>query len=83
METLKRIGDVATIYNTDSATEAKALLNNYRVRYIVIGDLERIFYEKDGLDKFEVMEQEGFVQQVFENEGTMIYEVTSNYQDHP
>ena len=83
METLKRISDVATIYNTKSVARAGALLENYKVKYIVIGDLERIFYDKAGLKKFDQMEQANFLQKVFENHGTMIYEVIANDIDYP
>jgi len=83
METLKRISDVATIYNTKSVARAAALLQNYKVKYIVIGDLERIFYDKVGLKKFDQMEQADFLQKVFENHGTMIYEVIANDIDYP
>jgi hypothetical protein len=36
-----------------------------------------------GLKKFDQMEQADFLQKVFENHGTMIYEVIANDIDYP
>jgi uncharacterized membrane protein len=43
------------------------------VAYIVVGDLERIYYDPDGIDKFERMASRGEINLVFENKGTLIY----------
>jgi uncharacterized membrane protein len=70
-----RASDVANIYNTWNISLAESLLQKYRVRYIVVGPLERIYYEPEGLDKFEQMVRNGKLEAVFRNEGVTIYEV--------
>jgi YYY domain-containing protein len=72
----ERANDVAHIYNTTSPEQAESLLRQYDVRYIIIGPLERAYYEADGLVKFEAMAAEGLLQPVFHNDEVTIYEVT-------
>ena len=64
----ERADDVKEMYETKDVGRALELLHQYRVRYVVVGDLERIVYGADGLQKFENLGQK-----VFENEGTAIY----------
>jgi uncharacterized membrane protein len=71
-----RAQDVATLYNTSMIDQAASLLDKYGVRYIVVGPLERAYYDAAGLDKFERMAGEGMLQVVFRNEGVIIYQVT-------
>ena len=64
-----RARDVREMYETTDTQRALELLSQYRVRYVVVGDLERISYVGDGLNKFETLGRK-----VFENQGTAIYE---------
>ena len=64
-----RAQDVREIYETVNDKRAVELLRQYRVKYVVVGDLERITYPGDGLAKFE-----GLGKKVFENQRTGIYE---------
>ena len=48
-----RAEDVERIYSTKDAAEAKALLDEYNVRYIYVGHRERQLYGEAGLPKFE------------------------------
>ena len=48
-----RAQDVERIYTTMDAAEAKALLDEYNVRYIYVGHRERQLYGEGGLPKFE------------------------------
>ena len=64
-----RARDVREMYETTDTQRALELLSQYRVRYVVVGDLERISYVGDGLNKFETLGR-----RVFENQGTAIYE---------
>jgi YYY domain-containing protein len=73
----KRANDVATIYNTPDSLSAESLLRKYGVRYIIVGPLERAYYEPVGLAKFEEMASEGKLSVVFRNEGVTIYQVTA------
>jgi len=70
---LDRAEDVREMYETTDEDRALSLLRQYRVKYVVVGDLERITYPGDGLSKFESMGQK-----VFENQGTAIYEARWN-----
>ena len=64
-----RARDVREMYETTDNQRALELLRQYRVKYVVVGDLERINYVGDGLNKFETLGRK-----VFENQGTAIYE---------
>ncbi len=70
-----RAADVRQIYTTDDLAEAKELLDDYGVRYVVVGDLERVFYPGEGLRKFDIMAQLGAAPKVFDNGHTAIYEI--------
>ncbi len=70
----QRIEDVHTIYRTTDATEALELLRRYRVRYVYLGQLERLYYPGAGLDKFEGG-LSGVLRKVYQNEQVAIYEV--------
>jgi YYY domain-containing protein len=72
-----RANDVATIYNAPDWLSAESLLRKYGVRYIIVGPLERAYYEPVGLAKFEEMASEGKLSVVFRNEGVTIYQVTA------
>jgi uncharacterized membrane protein len=49
----RRIENVRRIYNTTDVAEAQALLQQLGVEFIVVGELERYYYDPDGLAKFE------------------------------
>ena len=68
-----RARDVREMYETTDDQRALELLRQYRVKYVVVGDLERINYVGDGLNKFETLGRK-----VFENRGTAIYEARWN-----
>ena len=70
-----RVRDVATIYNTADLQLAGELLQSYRVEYIVIGELERIYYDAPGLEKFLTMERLGQLRRVYESSGVIIFQV--------
>ena len=46
---------VTEIYETTDTIDAIDLLRRYRVRYVVVGPLERAYYSPDGLTKFDSM----------------------------
>jgi len=74
-EVWRRADDVATIYNEPSPDLVKPLLEKYGVQYIVVGPLERAYYQPQGLDKFEEMARQGALRVVFRNDGVTIYQV--------
>ena len=63
-----RVEDVREMYETSDEKRAVLLLKQYNVKYVVVGDLERITYPGAGLQKFENLGRK-----VFENQGTAIY----------
>ena len=70
----RRARDVTTIYNTRSRDTALNLLRDYNVTYIVVGDLERLYYLPDGIAKFDRMVEDGTLHLAHANEGTRIYQ---------
>ena len=72
----RRARDVRTIYSTLSHLRALELLEQYRVAYIVVGALERGYYDARGLDKFDDMVGEGLLTLAYANNETRIYRVS-------
>lgn len=62
--------DVRRIYESEDLTETKELLNQYNVRYIIVGILERQKFTKLVEDKFTILGQE-----VLRSGETVIYEI--------
>jgi YYY domain-containing protein len=54
-EPQRRTRDIDAIYQTADATEALALLNKYRVRYVFVGSLERERYGPGVGNRFETL----------------------------
>ncbi len=71
-----RASDISRMYNNPDRAETQRLLAEYSVAYIVVGDLERIYYRPEGIAKFDAMAADGVLDLVFANEGTSIYEVS-------
>ena len=69
----RRAADVAEIYNTTRLPRAEELLRRYDVAYVVVGELERIYYSKPGLRKFPQMVEQCLLRQVYSNNGVVIY----------
>ena len=63
-----READVASIYQTLDAEEAKTLLAKYDVDYVYVGRRERDKYGTEGLDKFS-----NFMEVVFQRDEVVIY----------
>jgi uncharacterized membrane protein len=74
-EVWNRAGEIATIYNSTDSQEAKSLLDRYNVRYVIVGPLERVYYQQAGLEKFEQMVAESLLGVAFRNDQVTIYEV--------
>jgi YYY domain-containing protein len=65
--------DVRLAYSTLDLGVARRLLARYRVRYVVVGSLERASYPAEGLAKFDRLGR-----RVYERGGTIVYELPSN-----
>lgn len=63
-----REGDIRLLYETSSWDEARLILERYRIRYVYVGNLERVAYALQ-LEKFDAN-----LPAVFFNEGVVIYE---------
>ena len=69
-----RIRDVDRIYSTSDVSQAMSLLDRYDVKYVYLGQVEKLYYPADGIAKFEA----GLaprLRTVFETEHVTIYEV--------
>ena len=69
----RRIENVRLLYNTTDLTEARRLLAQLGVDYIVVGQLERYYYDAGGLAKFE--EPGGPWDIAYQNDQVKIYKV--------
>ena len=70
----RRAADVHRMYNTADASEALSLMRQYGVEYVYVGELEHLYYQKEGLAKF-VDGLGGELDQVYANEHVKIYHV--------
>jgi hypothetical protein len=55
----QRVADVAEMYNTTDVSKARALLDQYHVDYVIVGEMEHNIYDAAGLAKFDAMVQDG------------------------
>jgi YYY domain-containing protein len=69
----QRINDVRTIYTSTDLNQVSQLLRQYGVRYIYLGELERLYYGGEGLVKFD--QPSDLWSLVYDNDGVRIYEV--------
>ena len=70
----QRAFDVRELYDTGDLVRAKELLDRYEVTYIVVGELERIYYSDAGLRKFQDLAKSGYMLPVYQNEQVVIYQ---------
>jgi YYY domain-containing protein len=69
-----RVDAIGQFYNTPDIGFAADFITRYNVRYIVVGQLEQIYYEAAGLDKFEQY-NETLWKEVYRDVQTVIYQV--------
>ncbi|HWR66356.1 MAG TPA: DUF2298 domain-containing protein [Bellilinea sp.] len=69
-----RIDDVNAFYNTTDLEQAVNFLRKYNVKYIIVGELERVTYDPLGIAKF-ARDAGQYWQPAYSNETTAIYEV--------
>ncbi len=70
----ERLADIQNFYWTEDQAVAQGFLEQYKVEYIIVGQLERIYYAGAGLDKFELLD--GVLwQEVHRTGQTVIYRV--------
>jgi uncharacterized membrane protein len=74
----KLIADVNDFYNTGDVQAAEQFLNQHQVQYIIVGDLERAYYDPNGFNKFQDMVNQGMLKIVFGDNSantTTIFEI--------
>jgi YYY domain-containing protein len=69
-----RVDAIGEFYNTTNIEYARGFLDKYDVRYIIVGQLEHIYYEGAGLQKFERFDGNDW-KAVYQDMDTTIYEV--------
>jgi uncharacterized membrane protein len=69
----QRRAEVDEFYRTTSELESIKLLDQYDVKYVYVGELERITYPESGLEKFDQMEAFG-LKKVYTGGPVTIYE---------
>jgi YYY domain-containing protein len=75
----KRVADVNDFYRTTSLEAARTFLETYDVSYIILGQLERVYYQGDGLEKFPQFN--GVIwNEVYRDQDTVIYKVLRGEQ---
>ena len=70
-----RARDVRTMYETEDVELLADLMAKYEVKYVVAGDLERIFYSPEQVGKFDIMARNETFKKVFDNGRTAVYEL--------
>ncbi len=70
-----RVADVREFYSTTDIARARRLLRRYDVRYVIVGEMERLYNDPAGLDKFDAMVEAGDLRIAYQNPGVTIYEV--------
>ena len=71
---VSRITDVDRIYSTSDVSQAVSLLDRYDVKYVYLGQVERLYYPADGIAKFEAG-LAPYLRTVYETDYVTIYEV--------
>jgi uncharacterized membrane protein len=69
-----RVAEVGDFYNAIDGELARAFLDKYNVRYIVVGPLERAAYTPQGIAKFDQLDGV-YWRAVYRDGNTVIYEV--------
>ena len=70
-----RDNDLVEFYNTPDIGQALMLIRRYNAGYIILGDLERVYYEESGFAKFGEMVERGYLELAYQNPGTTIFRV--------
>ena len=70
-----RVNEVNTLYNTVDVGVARAILQKYDVGYVYVGLLEQVYYNAEGIFKFEQMAAQGDLERVYQEDGVTIYQV--------
>ncbi len=70
----RRVDEVGNFYNTVNLDEVQKFLQNYHVKYIVVGQMEKAIYSEEGIQKFDINSGILWIE-VFQYKDTKIYKV--------
>ncbi len=70
----ERIAEIASFYTTEDPQAARDFLKKYNVKYIIVGQLERLEYPGPGINKFEQYNGQLW-NSVYRDGDTVIYQV--------
>ena len=76
-----RVASVDAIYRSTDESKARRALDDYRVRYVVVGGLERAVYPAEGLAKFDAWAASGRARIAFRAGESTIYELAPRPAD--
>jgi uncharacterized membrane protein len=68
-EQSRRQKDIETMYTSLDANEVLTLLDEYDIKYVYVGPVERNLYPAEGLTKFAMM-----METAYDSGGVVIYE---------
>ncbi len=71
-----RLQDVKDFYSGTSISAADAFLTRYNVKYVIVGQVEHLYYPSQGLEKFKAMSGRE-LDLVYQNDGVQIYQVVA------
>ncbi|HCG90690.1 MAG TPA: hypothetical protein DEZ08_02470 [Dehalococcoidia bacterium] len=74
-EISRRVFDVNLLYNTPDISIKLSVINKYGIDFIIIGQLEKIYYDQNSLNKFYLLEDQGFLEPVYKERGSVIFKV--------
>lgn len=69
-----RVEEIKQFYETTSRDETRAFLKKYNVRYVIVGQLEYLYYPGEGLEKFADLNGDLW-EEVYQKDSTTIYQV--------
>ena len=69
-----RMNDVDAIYTTPGFQVARDLLDKYRIKYIFVGEVEKLYYPAIGLEKI-YSGLDGKLEKIYDQHGVVIMKV--------
>jgi uncharacterized membrane protein len=72
----ERATDVEAFYSDSNVQQALDFLHRYDVRYVIVGQVEELYYPKQGLAKFQTG-LDGALEVAYSNPGLVIYRVVN------
>ncbi len=82
-EVWQRVLEVDEIYNTPFISRAQYLIDVYHVDLIMVGELERAYYNEEGLAKFRELAAQGYLTVIYDRDNTVIYRVVRGQEANP